>query len=171
MGKAKLNIPMCAALVLLFLTMLSIHLTSGLYARYTATSTASDSARVAKFDVTAAVQPVDGKEGEFTLTVTNNSEVAVEYQVVVTLSDRLDAEIRNPADITEANGKSVSGDEQTITFTNSQWELAPNTGVRTHTLQFEIQNWVGMTKTGVDFGETESVAFDFKVEVTAQQID
>ena len=30
MGKAKLNIPMCAALVLLFLTMLSIHLTSGL---------------------------------------------------------------------------------------------------------------------------------------------
>ena len=169
MGKAKLNIPMCAALVLLFLTMLSIHLTSGLYARYTATSTASDSARVAKFDVTAEVQPVDGKEGEFTLTVTNNSEVAVEYQVVVTLSDRLDAEIRNPADITEANGNSVSGDKKTVT--NSQWELAPNTGVRTHTLQFEIQNWVGMTKTGVNSGETESVAFDFKVEVTAQQID
>ena len=51
MGKTKLNIPMCAAVVLLYLTLLSIHLTSGLFARYTTTVTASDSARVAKFDV------------------------------------------------------------------------------------------------------------------------
>ena len=36
MGKAKLNIPMCAALVLLLLTMVSIYLVSGLYARYKA---------------------------------------------------------------------------------------------------------------------------------------
>ena len=164
MGKAKLNIPMCAALVLLFLTMLSIHLTSGLYARYTATSTASDSARVAKFHVTAAVQPVDGKEGEFTLTVTNNSEVAVEYSIEISLSDALSVTVDGTKKVPASGASSVS-------FTNDSWKLAPNTGVRTHTLQFEIKNWVGMTKTGVDSGETESVDFDFKVEVTAQQID
>lgn len=85
MGKAKLNIPMCAALVLMILTMISIHLTSGLYARYTTTATASDSARVAKFDVYVSatydqlvsilIQP--GEDVEKYFAVENKSEVAV----------------------------------------------------------------------------------------------
>ena len=60
MGKqnTKVNIPMCAALVLLLLTMISVHLTSGLYARYTSTASGSDSARVAKFHVVSD-QPQD----------------------------------------------------------------------------------------------------------------
>ena len=45
----KVNIPMILAIILLFLTLLSVHLTSGLYARYVSTATGSDSARVAKF--------------------------------------------------------------------------------------------------------------------------
>lgn len=45
----KVNIPMILAAILLFLTLLSIHLTSGLYARYVTTASGSDSARVAKF--------------------------------------------------------------------------------------------------------------------------
>lgn len=49
MKKAKLNIPICAALVLLFLTMVSIHMTSGLYARYTTQDSGGDAARVISF--------------------------------------------------------------------------------------------------------------------------
>ena len=83
MGKAKLNIPMCAALILLLLTMISVHMTSGLYARYTSTATATDTARVAKFDVTRSVEPVKDKNGVFELTVTNNSEVSITYQTTL----------------------------------------------------------------------------------------
>lgn len=84
MGKSKINIPMCAALVLLLLTMISIHMTSGLYARYTTTVEASDSARVAKFDVfvsdTEQLVPIlmePGEEVEKFFAVENKSEVAV----------------------------------------------------------------------------------------------
>lgn len=45
----QLNIPMLIACVLLCLTMISIHMTSGLYSRYVSTGEGSDSARVIKF--------------------------------------------------------------------------------------------------------------------------
>ena len=47
--KAQLNIPMCLAAVLLCLTLISIHLSSGLYAKYVVNDSGSDSARVIKF--------------------------------------------------------------------------------------------------------------------------
>lgn len=51
----KVNIPLCIAGVLFCLTLLSAHFTSGLYARYTASSTYGDSARVIRFgDITIA---------------------------------------------------------------------------------------------------------------------
>ena len=46
-NKAKLNIPICVACVLLCLTMISIHLSSGLYARYTTSASGADGSRVA----------------------------------------------------------------------------------------------------------------------------
>lgn len=46
---SKLNIPFCAGLVLLCLTLFSMHLTSGLYARYVTSDSAEDAARVIKF--------------------------------------------------------------------------------------------------------------------------
>ena len=88
----KVNIPMVLACVLLLLTMVSVHLTSGLYARYTTTAAASDSARVAKFDVRGSA--VAGLEldcqttttGEYIVTVENHSEVSVNYILYVTMS-------------------------------------------------------------------------------------
>lgn len=47
--KIKWNIPMCLAGVLFCLTLLSIRLTSGLYARYTASGKTDDAARVITF--------------------------------------------------------------------------------------------------------------------------
>ena len=49
--KAKINIPMCIACVLLCLTLFSFYLCGGLYAKYISTAYGGDSARVAKFDV------------------------------------------------------------------------------------------------------------------------
>lgn len=46
---AMVNIPMCIALALLCLTLVTSHLTSGLYARYVAQDESFDSARVIKF--------------------------------------------------------------------------------------------------------------------------
>lgn len=47
--KPQMNIPMCAAAVLFCLTVISTHLVSGLYARYTTSGSGDDSARVIRF--------------------------------------------------------------------------------------------------------------------------
>lgn len=58
--KTKMNIPMCLAAILLCLTLISIHLTSGLYAKYISSASGNDSARVIKFgELTLA------EEGDF----------------------------------------------------------------------------------------------------------
>lgn len=75
--------------VLLCLTLISVHLTSGLYARYVSSASGEDAARVARFDVTEAgdlktsfsalISP--GETVKKTVTVKNNSEVAITYTV------------------------------------------------------------------------------------------
>ena len=47
--KMRVNIPMCLAGILFCLTLISIHLTSGLYAKYITSVSGSDSARVIAF--------------------------------------------------------------------------------------------------------------------------
>ena len=47
----KVNIPMLMALVLLGLTLVSSHFTSGLYAKYTSNAEGKDQARVAQFKI------------------------------------------------------------------------------------------------------------------------
>lgn len=169
MGKTKLNIPMCAALVLLLLTMISIHLTSGLYARYTATGTASDSARVAKFDVKADVQPEKDEhgndiEGRFTLTVTNNSEVAVKYNVVIGFTGPMSIAMD------DGSAKKPAENESSVTFTNENWTLAPGSASSPHTLQFAVTDWTDITKS-VSGAPTAEMSLNFTVSVTAEQID
>ena len=94
--KVKFNIPICLAAVLLCLTLFSFYFSGGLYAKYVTRASGSDSARVAKFDVSIQsvldiysemiplgdIQPGDSKTIEFT--VTNNSEVAVAFIATVT---------------------------------------------------------------------------------------
>ena len=55
---AKVNIPMCLACVLLCLTLFSVHFSSGVVARYTATADSGDSARVIKFGNLTAAETV-----------------------------------------------------------------------------------------------------------------
>lgn len=167
MGKAKLNIPMCAALILLFLTMISFHLTSGLYARYVVTATGSDSARVAKFDVTGSgseAVTVDCKDsdntGEYCITVTSNSEVAVRYTITVTFTEPISA-----TDLTVTLDKStLNGNKLVLTDT-----LSPNGGTKTHTLKMVMTNWSSVSQGTV--GATASKTLKFQVNIDVQQVD
>lgn len=49
MKHTKINIPMCLAGILLCLTLISVYMTSGLYAKYTVKEAGGDSARVIRF--------------------------------------------------------------------------------------------------------------------------
>lgn len=89
--KAVVNIPLCLAGLLLCLTAVSCHLCGGLYAKYTAAGAGEDSARVARFDVSQdgacfseelLLETVPGTT-ERTITVENNSEVAVACTVTI----------------------------------------------------------------------------------------
>lgn len=156
MGKAKLNIPMFAALILLLLTMITTHMTSGLYARYTASATGSDSVRVAKFEVTCDVERVAGTD-TYILTVQNNSEVTVKYSVQVTLDPHLSAKLDGV--------EPVDG-----LFENADWQLLPEAEPVEHTLALAVTNWNGLT-TSDEPQATEPVSLSFSVNVIAEQVD
>ena len=156
--KAKMNIPMCAACILLCLTLFSIHLTSGLYAKYTAKGNGSDEARVAKFDVDIKGSGADAIDVNCTTTsdsctiaVTNNSEVAVKYEMIV-------------SDLTGITATFNEGKNSGI--------LAANGDTETHTLTFSVSNWesIGaLLKT--DPEETAVVSLPFTVTIDVVQID
>ena len=158
MGKAKLNIPMCAALVLLLLTMITTHMTADLYAKYTTTASGADSARVAKFDVKCTVTPVTGTMDQFTVTVTNDSEVAIEYDLTVVSDVTMDATIDSV--------KQLTGE----IFENDDWTLAPG-GSKDHSLLLELKTLENVTNRSIEYTEMETVTIDFQVEVSAEQID
>ena len=88
----KMNIPMCIAAVLFCLVLFTTHLTGGLLARYTASGSANDNARVAKFRVTenyttfsdSLVMGVSPGTIERTIEVKNDSEVVVAYTITIT---------------------------------------------------------------------------------------
>ena len=167
-GEKKLNIPACAALILLTLTLITTHMTCGLYAKYTTSATASDSARVAKFDVQCSVSddPVSSGEGAYLVQVQNLSEVAVTYSIIVEhsapMSVTINGETKGPA----ANGTT------TVTFSDPDWVLAPgeshegNQGVR---MTLSLTGWEGLTN-GLS-GIADNVEVGFKVYVKAVQLD
>jgi len=76
---SKLNIPMCAAVVLICLTMFSFHFTSGLYAKYSTDASGSDSARVISFGEITLTE-IGGNYDKFTIIpgvdITKDAEVS-----------------------------------------------------------------------------------------------
>ena len=61
---AKVNIPICIASFLLCLTLISMHLTGGLYAKYISTASGGDSARVITFGDITLTETGDFEDGE-----------------------------------------------------------------------------------------------------------
>ena len=183
MGKTKLNIPMCAAAVLLFLTLLSIHLTSGLFARYTTTVTASDSARVAKFDVdvTADINDItvdcaQSDSGTFILTVTNNSEVAVNYVIKIEQPGSVNGTdlYLTKDDEKDETGQlrkfSPKGDVYTFTINEKLDPVGGTTCQREHKFSFGVYSWHTVTK-DVNGSPAYNWDLNFNVDVVATQVD
>lgn len=161
MGKAKLNIPMCAALVLLLLTMISIHLTSGLYARYTATATATSSARVAKFAVSGSLSD------ENILTVTNDSEVTIRYSVNIVFTENVPPVEKLKVTL---NGIESTLDKDGTTRTFNMGTLPAETASEGLPLVFTVLDWSFVTEHAEN---TPSISknFPFTVNIIAEQVD
>lgn len=156
-----------------YLLICTLLLTGVSFANYVSTSTASDSACVAKGMVTVSYDeskteiemsgPSDHggvTESSFTFDVTNNdSEVAIRYDVVVTLEESL------PDGVTmKLDGKNGEVEDNNIyTFSNMGTFQAGVNDIKTHTLSF----------TG-DFSIYQTVGeFSYPVEISirSEQID
>lgn len=162
-----------AALYLCYLLVAVLAFTGASVAGYKTENSGDDSARVARFEVTAA--PVEGQNTEFNLnsttmsdsyrfTVTSGSETAVSYDVVVTVPDGQ----------TMPNGVTVSlknGDTTTVsrkdgetgrvyTFPNAGIFKAASPDTQNLTLTFTAG-------TGASSGSVSGIS----VDVVATQID
>lgn len=161
---SRVNIPMCAAGVLLCLTLFSAHFTSGLYAKYTATATGSDSARVAKFEVNFTKEnPLDTPpvvitssevtDNAFEFNIDNQSEVAVSYTLALT--------------------QGIPG--VTATFDQTSGTLAVGEGA-THTVTFAVTNWPDFINgegavSELRSGDALTKDYNFTITVNITQID
>ena len=93
-SKRRVPIPMIAAVLLLCLVMISIHMTSGMFARYSVSANDEYTVQVAEFSVSAEAdedQPVlivtdgtdDSGKAQYAVKVKNPGETAVHYVAVL----------------------------------------------------------------------------------------
>ena len=148
MKKSNNNMPIVfyVGLLLVCLTFFSVHMSSGLYARYASAASGSSSARVAKLDVSHLVVTQDASialnffdpdqfSASVEFQVMSDSEVTMRYDVIVTLPvgdySWMSVVLDNGATV-----GNVEGNE--ITFT-SVYTFSPNDDtVKEHTLHFSI---------------------------------
>ena len=144
------------ALILLCLVMISVHMMSGMYARYTTSGTGSDDARVAKFDVKVngsddvTIDCKVGEDGTYEITVNNESEAAVSYKISVSHG--------------AVDGVSSS-------LNNNSGVLAPGTTTQAkdHVLTFTV-DWAKFTA-DVENAASKTVSFKFTVTIDVVQVD
>ena len=161
-----------AAVYLCYLLVAVLAFTGASVAGYKTESSGDDSARVARFEVTAA--PVEGQSTEFQLnsttksgsyrfTVTNGSETAVSYDVVVTVPDGnslpngVTVSLKNvDTDVSRKDGETG----RVYTFPNAGTFEAASPAEQTLTLTFTAG-------TGASSGSVSGIS----VDVVATQID
>lgn len=182
------SMPLRAAVVLLIFTMFSTWMLSGMLAKYVAKDAASDSARVAFFDVSTDVE--EGVTGQildigdkdssvyYKFTLKNDSEVAVSCDIKVVLDEK-DKEntIPVPAGI-DMVLNDPDGGETTISTVSGQTEYVFVSGIKMKPK--EQKDGILTFKPGsVDYitfaqfadGLAYSKEYEFKVGVTFVQID
>lgn len=161
-----------AAVYLCYLLVAVLAFTGASVAGYRTESSGDDSARVARFEVTAA--PVEGqstefklnsttKSGNYSFTVTNGSETAVSYDVVVTVPDGqtmpngVTVSLKNvDTDVSRKDGETGS----VYTFPNAGTFEAAIPAKQTLTLTFAAG-------AGASSGSVRNIS----VDVVATQID
>ena len=156
------HVMMRIALVLLCLVMISFHLMGSMYARYSTKASSSDDARVAKFDVkvTGDTQAVSvdcavDTDNEYIITITNDSEVAVSYEINVVTS-------------VNDGSKSFETDGVTVTVDQQNGSLAVGTQAE-RKLTFTVNDWSKITKNMT--GESGEVTLKFSVTIHIVQVD
>lgn len=170
--KAKMNIPMCAAGVLLCLTLFSMCLTSGLYARYTSKDFGSDAARVAQFSVNLngadndliRINVGQGEtSGSYIFYIENDSEVAIRYDVILTFTTEIPQYVS-----VMLNGKTGVANGTQILF-EDVGTIAPNAAEARNDISF-IVNDVESFSDGAS-GNSHDNNLNFNAEVKCVQID
>lgn len=172
--------------ILFCLVLITTALMSGLFARYCSTAEGRDTARVAKFDVSSLLLPAlaEGKEqhqvdvvcaqakeesGVFQLTVTSDSEVAVQYALEITF----DSDIPDGVSVT-LDDTPVELEENSLAWRKeAAGTFPPGMGnTKDHTLTFTM-NWADSNLVGNPGEQVEqkTMVLDFTVEVTAVQVD
>lgn len=160
------NIMLRIAMLLLCMVIISTYFTSGLYAKYTVSKSGSDTARVAKWDVSATggkpALAIDCStsvmEDTYQVTVKNTSEVTAKYDIVVTFTQALPTNLSVNLDGNQT--ATLSSDRKVMTFSNAG-QLASVNASKTHTLHFVAD------ATKVE----EDLSYDFQVSVNLVQID
>ena len=168
-------------ILLVCLVVLTFNLTTGLFAKYVAYDSASDSARVAKFDVTVSdltastsklssfVDSDINSGAAYSFSVTSNSEVDVNYKVIVALNvTELPAWFSSI--VLDASKTPTS---QGYNDTNSRYEFVfENVGVF-HAGQSSTANHSFVIKTGAGVFDPSynDQALTVTVDVVATQID
>ena len=156
MKQSNIKIPFVfnLGLVLMCLILISFSMMGGLYARYSTTATGEATAQIAKFDVQVTgdttgvdVDVAEEKEGVYTFTITNNSDVTVEY------------------DLTMAYEQPVSG--IVANFDHNEGNLLSGENVA-RKLTFKV-DLAEVTK-GMS-GPSDSISCHFTVTVKVEQVD
>lgn len=157
--------------VMFCLVLITTSMMGGLFARYAATGTGRDSARVAGFnvDVTGPDEvdiqyAVDQDTGTYQLEIVNNSEVAVSYDIEVDVA-KADADF----DIQVAlQGNKRDTQNGTRLDFGTVGSLAPNSK-GTCDLVFSVLDWAEFT--AQSNGSTRTAELDFTVHIDVVQID
>ena len=158
MKQSNIKIPFVfnLGLVLMCLMLVTFSMVGGLYARYSTTATGEATAQIAKFDVqvTGDTTGVDvevaqeTEEGVYTITITNNSDVTVEYDL--TMDDYGQSVSGIVANFDQNGGNLRSGEyvARKLIFTVDLAEVTK-----------------GMS------GPSDSISYHFAVTVNVEQVD
>ena len=156
MKQSNIKIPFVfnLGLVLMCLMLISFSMMGGLYARYSTTATGEATAQIAKFDVQVtgdttgvAVDVAQEREGVYTLTIINNSDVTVEYDLTMAYEQTVSGIVAN---FDHNEGKLMAGENvaRKLTFTVDLDEVTK-----------------GMS------GSSDSISYNFTVTVNVEQVD
>lgn len=131
---AKVNMPMCIACVLFCLTLISIYLISGLYAKYTTFSTGGDSARVIAFG---------------NLTITESGDFVNDGKMIIIPGVSLTKKA-----VVEFAGSEASTYVFTEVILSSDWATTDNTTFSVSSGSKVLMQW--MVEEGWQFLETDN---------------
>ena len=179
--KAKMNIPMCTACILLCLTLFSMYLTGGLYSKYVSRDNSGETARVATFSV--GLGPADSNnveiqlgrsetDGSYSFKITNKSEVAIKYDVILTFNRDIPSYVT--VTLNGATGTKPDGAGNKLLFENAG-TLAPNKAEANNVIVFavnSIDDFSSDAKSDIDASsDKHKFEADFYASVKCEQID